>query len=130
MLLRENEKLQGKIYPNVYIDSVNVGYKTKDEVKKLFSNQESKLINIKLEAFYMNTPIATFSASQLHISYNTNYITDQAMLIGRSSHLPSKILQQFLTILNLNSYRFVRNIDYEKQTLKDFISNINVFIFK
>lgn len=125
IFIRENEKLRGKIYPNVYIDSINVGYKTRNDVENLFLSQANKLKKVKLEVFYMNTPIATFSASRLHMSYNTNYIADQTMLIGRSSHLPSRILQQILTILNLNSYRFVRNIDYDKQTLKDFINEIS-----
>lgn len=124
-LINENDKLSGKTYPNVYIDTINVGNKTKEEILKIFKNEEDLLTKINYYIDFQNRTIATFSAVQLKTTFDTTSIVERSMLIGRSSHFPSKIFQQITALFNLKSYYFKRNIEYDKNVLKEFITNID-----
>ncbi|MEK7177768.1 MAG: VanW family protein, partial [Patescibacteria group bacterium] len=56
------------------------------------------------------------------LKYDGKTIAERAFLIGRSSNLPSRYLQKFLTIFNLKKYYFESLIEYDNSELKDFIS--------
>jgi len=71
----------------------------KTEVYLVFSDLESKIQNTTLTLTYTNTPIATLSAKTLNTHLNIDDVFDKAYIVGRSPHLPSRLLQTILTAL-------------------------------
>jgi len=116
--------VKNKIYPHVYIDNNNVGYKTKQEILKMYQNKNKQLNYTLLTIIYKNEPIGTFSAELLNLHYNTDEIYEKAYLVGRSTHNPSRYLQQIYTIFNLNKYEFNTQIEYDRPVIEEFLDNI------
>ncbi len=119
---RQEKNIGNKIYPNVYLDKQNFGLKSKDEIVDFYNKKSSKLKNSSITAYFVNEPVATFSAQIIGLKYDGKTIAERAFLIGRSSNLPSRYLQKFLTIFNLKKYYFESLIEYDNSELKDFIS--------
>jgi len=115
----EQKKYSNKIYPHVFIDEVPVGNKTKKEILSIFSERQDKLGNVSVFVSYDNTIIATYSASTLNIRLNIDDLYEKAYLVGRSSHIPSRIYQRIATIFNLEKYSFASQIQYDKGVLED-----------
>ncbi|MEK7110152.1 MAG: VanW family protein, partial [Patescibacteria group bacterium] len=122
IFLRQEKDIGGKIYPNVYLDNQNFGLKSKDEIVDFYKKKSSKLNNSSVTVFFVNEPVATFSAQILGLKYDGKTIAERAYLIGRSSNLPSRYLQKFLTIFNLRRFYFESQIEYETSGLKDFLT--------
>lgn len=80
-----------KVYPGVYVDNVNFGGKSKQDVAAYFSKKNSlfKDTNFILTSDYA---VATLSAKQISFGYDTNLSADQAYSIGRSGNLFSDIV--------------------------------------
>lgn len=123
-ILIVEKNLEGKIYPNVYIDNVNTGGKTKKEIISVFSKKNKDLGKSRITVVYKEIPIATLSAQKLNLKSDIEDMTERAYLIGRVSHLPSKIYQKLGTVLNLARYDFQTKISYDKNVASDFITNV------
>lgn len=123
-LLIEDKKVVNKIYPHVFINNVNVGSKTKQEAEQLFQKNNAKLKNVQLTILYKNQSIATFSAEQLNLRVNSQEVVDQAYLVGRSKHTPSRLQQKFLSLTRLREYHFPVRVIYNQAELKDFIDTV------
>ncbi|NTU72647.1 hypothetical protein HGB07_00510 [Candidatus Roizmanbacteria bacterium] len=122
--LSQKNKLANRIYPHVYIDHIDVGYKTKEEVNALFKNKYKELSHFNLTILHENAPIATFSAAQLNLKINIDEITERAYLIARSPNNISRFHQQLASIFNYGHYVFTTKIDYDKTVVRDFIASI------
>ncbi len=120
--ISEDRRLNGKIYPNVYINEVNFGKKPKSAVKDYFNGVNVKFRDIAINVFDKDTPIATFSGEQLKIGYDAKGITDRAFLIGRSSHFTSRLYQKLATIFNWQKFKFTTDLNYEKSLLQEFLA--------
>lgn len=123
-LLVEDKKVTDRMYPNVYINNIHVGSKSKAEVKQMFSHIDQKLGNVDVKVFYKGQQIATFSAQQLKLRSNIDDISTHAYLIGRSSHTPSRIQQKLLTLLKLQRYDFKTTVQYDKGEMQQFIDTV------
>jgi vancomycin resistance protein YoaR len=96
---------ENKVYQGVYVDGVNLGGETKQEIKKLFSDKNSRIKDSTI-TFVNNSDIATASAGQLNLGYDGNLSADQAYSIGRSGKFISDlslILQAYVSNISLRS---------------------------
>lgn len=121
---QKDRKLKNKIYPNVFIDNINFGGKTKDEVLNYFSAKNNQLLLINLFIVYKDDPIASFSAKKLGFAYDASGVADRAFLIGRSSHFPSKIYQKIAAIVNWQRFEFQSRINFDRSLIEEAISSI------
>lgn len=125
-LVKQKEKgLQNKIYPYVFIDNIAVGGKTKDEVIKMFSPRENNIKKTMFYVLYHDQVIATYSASTLNVKTNIPEIYDKAFLVGRTTHIPSKIHQQITTLFGLGRFTFTSSVQYEKSALQDTVNQLD-----
>lgn len=121
---RIEKKFEKRVFPNVYIDKVSVGGKTKEEIRKIFSTKDKPWKNAILTVLYEKHPIATFSAEKLKLQSNLNAVVEEAYLIGRDPHFLPRFKQQTIILLNLDSHSFTTKLFYDKATLQKFINQV------
>ncbi|MBI2051552.1 VanW family protein [Candidatus Roizmanbacteria bacterium] len=122
-ITKEEQKLQIRIYPNVYIDNVHVGRKTKSEAIKMFLEREKKLQSSSITVLYKDQAVATLSAKALGVKSNVVDMIDRAYLIGRVSYLPSRAYQKFSTLFNTDKFSFTTTISYDKRVINEFVTD-------
>lgn len=88
-----------KVIPGVFVDEVNVSAKTISEIEILYDNK-NKLIENTTFTLKFDELIATASAKDLEIGYDTKLISKQTLSLGKSSNLFTNI---FIVI---NSYLY------------------------
>lgn len=99
------KKYANVVYPGVTINGINLGGKTKEQVKAYFAQKNAIIaqgqIGIKLDS-----DITTISAKQLELGYNENLLAQQAYGIGRTNNLFSDIywvMYSYMNGLKLNT---------------------------
>ncbi|HEX7542993.1 MAG TPA: VanW family protein [Patescibacteria group bacterium] len=115
-------QIANKIYPNVYIDNRNFGFKSKAEIINYFQKKSAALTNINFTIIYKQLPVATFSAQTLNLKYDGKTAAERAFIIGRSSNLPSRYYQKLVSLFNLQRFDFNSQIQYDNGDLKDFLT--------
>lgn len=120
----KEKKLQGRIYPNVYIDKINYGEKTEKETAAAYDAKNRELKKIIFTVIYENQPVATFSGEKLKLRFDSRGIAQRAYLIGRSSNPSSRFYQKFVTLFNLSTFKFVSTLEYERFILDEFIAHL------
>lgn len=97
------EFYQNRIYPGVFVDNIDFGGKSKDEVQKSFAQKNAAIQKASL-TFTASDQIATVSARALQIGYDDKLLAEQAYSIGRASNILSNIsliFQAFITGIHL-----------------------------
>ncbi|MBI5018800.1 VanW family protein [Candidatus Gottesmanbacteria bacterium] len=84
-----------KIYPNVVIDGINFGGKTREEVKSYWQNQNIPFAKAVFE-FKFEGEIATISGSALDLGYDATLSATQAYETGRSGNWLRDFTTKFL----------------------------------
>jgi vancomycin resistance protein YoaR len=87
-----------KVFQGIYVNNVNLGGETKQGVNNFFSSKNSLIKNTQI-IFKSDYGIATISASQINLGFDTNLSSSQAYSIGRSGNFLSDIsliLQSYL----------------------------------
>lgn len=120
----QQKQYEDKIYPNVLIDGVDVGGKTKKEASAMFQKEDNKFKNLTFNLLYNDEQIATLSADFLSIRWNKDDVIEQAYTVGRSSHTPSKLKQVVYSILDWKEYPFTTSYVYDKNVTSEFIDTI------
>jgi vancomycin resistance protein YoaR len=87
------------IYPGVYIGNIYVGGKGEKEVEKLFDKKNAAIAQSTF-SFVYNDDIATISAKDIHVGYNSALLAQQAYTIGRSNYTLSNVTLIFNAYLN------------------------------
>lgn len=89
-LLAYQKIYANRVYPGVYVNGINFGGKTKEQVKDYFSYKNYLIGNtdFMLTSDYGN---ATVSAGKIGFGYDSNLSQDQAYSIGRSQNMLSNI---------------------------------------
>lgn len=79
-----------KVYPGIYVNNINFGGKTKQEVKNVLERKNEAFGS---STFVLNSDygIATFSAKQIDYGLDKNLAADQAFAIGRSENIFSDL---------------------------------------
>ena len=124
LIKKKTDSLENKIYPNVFIDQVLVAYKTKEEVMLMLEEKNKGLSQAKIIVILNDQKIATFSGKKLKIGLDSQTAALQAYLIGRSPLFFSSLYQKITTILNLKKYFITTNLKYDKDLIKQFISQM------
>lgn len=109
-----SQRLGSHIYPNVYINSQNVGNLTKLQAANLISRSNAPFTKLSVTVLYKSDPIATLSAKTLNLRLNTDDVVEQAYLIGRVNHAPSKIIQKINTLFGIKKYEFNTSLTYDE----------------
>lgn len=113
-----------KMYPNVFIDNIEVGGKTLNETKALFKQKYTPKKDITISIIYKEDQIATLSATDLAIKTNSNEIIDRAYLIGRTPNKAARFNHIVSTILGLQKYTFTTHLVYDNTAVKEYIQNV------
>lgn len=85
----------GKIYPNVYIDSLPFGGQTAKEVQEYWEKRNI-LFRGKQFQFVFENKIATVSGEQLDLGYDAALSATQAYLVGRSRYMLSNLFAKYV----------------------------------
>ena len=83
-------KYSNLVYKGIAIDNIQMGGKTKEDVRSFFEQKNEKIGKTKL-TFTANEGIATISASQIDFGYNAQLLSEQAYSIGRSEDFISNV---------------------------------------
>lgn len=84
----------GRIKPNVYLDDINFGGRTQDEVRDYWITRNQPFLNSSVTLSW-HDQIATLSGIQLDIGYDATLSALQAYQIGRSGNIASDLLAVF-----------------------------------
>ena len=76
-----------KIYPEVWVEDINVGGMTKDEAKNAIIKNRNKIIAKKDITINLNDKQYTIHTAKLDIKHNYNAVIDEAYNIGRIDNL-------------------------------------------
>ncbi len=118
----QEKKISNKIYPNVYLDNQNFGYRSKEEVINYYQKKSDNLNRAVLTIVFKNESVTTFSAQTLKLRYDGKTAAERAFLIGRSSNIPSRYYQKLASVFNLQKFYFKSQIEYDDNGLKDFLT--------
>lgn len=118
---KKDRDLADRIYPNVYLDNVNIGGKTKKEAVVDYKKLDKNLSKLRIKVIYDKQEIATFSATTLNIQSDAPEIIDRAFRVGRVPKTSSRIYQKISTIFGLLRYNFYTGIKYDKSRVDEFI---------
>ena len=121
-LYRYNLTFKNKVYPNVFIDNQDFSGFTKMQIIEYFSKASNKLQDKRFTAIYKDQPISTFSASGINLKYDGETAAEQAYLIGRSSHALSRFYQVFSSLIKIQKYQLLSNLNYNHEPIKEFVS--------
>lgn len=94
-----------KAIPGVFINDIYVGELTKDQILYIY-DEKNKNIGTSTFTLTYEEEIATVSADDLNIGYDSQLISDQAVGMGKSSNILSNffiIVNAYLNGINLNS---------------------------
>lgn len=106
------------IIPGVFIGNEYIGEKTPDEVKALFDKKNKKIANAKITLF-TDTEIATISAQDLNIGYDSELLSKQADTLGKSANIFSNVYHI------VNSYLYGINL---KPAYKTDLTNLEIIL--
>lgn len=123
-IYNKSNELDGYMYPHVYIDGIDVGNKTKEDVQKLLEKKKQQVSKIKIGVVYKKEPIATLTAQMLNLHTDIDDIIDRAYLVGRTDDTTALIRQRLTTILNLEKFDFKTHVVYEDDELNEFITHV------
>ncbi len=108
-----------KVIPGVYVDTLNVSGKTRQEIENIYSNKNKQIENSTFTFTYEDL-IATASAKQLNIGYDTKLIAEQALSLGKSSNILTNIfiaINSYISGTTLHS-SFTFDQDYFTKVIK------------
>jgi vancomycin resistance protein YoaR len=95
---------ENRIYPNVYIDGVHFGGKTKADVQAYWEKQNIPFADSVFEFTFENHQ-ATIAGSLLDLGYDATLSATQAYEVGRSGHIFADFITKFAKrTVNLSPY--------------------------
>ncbi len=120
-LIQQESSLDTQIYPNIYIDNLAVGRKTRQQAQQMIDKKYSALNKVKVTVLFKEQPIATFSASDLGLRINAEETVNKAYLIGRTSDLSARLWQKSSTIFNWGKFNLDTSLVYNKSDVNDWL---------
>lgn len=83
-------KYNAKIYPEVWIEDINVGGKTKEEAKNAIIEKHDNLVAEKIINIKVNDKNYNIDTSKLNMKYDYSKIVDEAFDVGRNDNIFKK----------------------------------------
>ncbi len=118
-------RLAHRLFPSVTIGGVAVGEKNKTEVVLAFSDLEKNIQKTTLFLSFEGEDVATFSASILKLHLDINSVFDKAYVVGRSSHIPSRLFQTLLSVTGVKQFSFPLEVTYDASAIKETLSHLS-----
>lgn len=115
------KKYVNRIYPNVYIDGLEVSGMTQQEVKRIFERKNAELKPLVFSAIYKESTVATFSAQTIGLKYDGETPAIQAFSVGRSKFFLSRNIQLFSSFMKIADYRFQSSLGFDDEPVKEFL---------
>lgn len=110
------------IYPGVIVNGIDMGGKTKQEVKDYFAKKNESIADTKF-VFTNNKDINTaITARELNFGYDETLLADQAYSIGRSQNVFSNITLVFQAYIN--GLYLPASYHYSESILENFLSPV------
>jgi len=119
------KKIGNGIYPGTTIDGISMAYKTKTEAQDLLKQRDEYYADSILTVTYKNAPVATFSGELLGLRRDIDTKIDQALLVGRSPHIPSRIAQRIGSMSGVSTFTFLTELRYDQNPINDFLETAN-----
>lgn len=116
-----SRRIGSHIFPNVYINSYNVGNLSKEQASKLLARSNAPFAKTSVTVLYKSDPIATLSAKVLNLRLNTDDVVEQAYLIGRVDHMPSRFIQRIHTLFGIKKYEFGTSLTYDEHRFNEVV---------
>ncbi len=120
------QRVGDTIYPHVSIEGISVEGLSRSEAKARLGAYTKTMLQGSVSVLYRSQAIATFSAQILHAHLNVDDVVEQAWLIGRVSHIPSRLMQQINTALGIRSYNFTTSVVYDSSVVEEFLETARV----
>lgn len=118
----QKNALKNRIYPNVYIDNVNFGRKSVNDLEKYFQDKNRALADRTIKIVFGRDEIATFSAQALKLNYDIQTLKEQSLLIGRTPSRVANMYQSMMTILDLGRFDLTSNLNYDLAEAHEFLT--------
>jgi len=122
--IRKEKELADRMYPNVYLDGIDIGGRTKEDALALFTDANTQIQNTITTVLYQQNPVATFSATDINLHINITDMVDRDFLVPRTPRTSSRLYQKLTTLFHLVRYDFYTEIDYDAQPFTDTVSNL------
>lgn len=115
-------KYQDRVIPNVFVEDVYLGGKTAEEVEAIFDEKNQEIAEKKL-TFSTGELVATVSAQDAGVGYDSKLIADQTVQLAKGANLVSG----FFTILNsyLNGTHYPASYTFSDEKLQEAIAPID-----
>ncbi len=121
-IYKQDKKLENRIYPQVYIDKVAVGEKTKKDAEILFSKKADELQKLTITVKYEDQSVATLSGKQLRVRRNVEETVERAYQVGRATDLPTRFTQRIGSLFNRQRFDFATQLTFDQSSLGKFIA--------
>ena len=120
-----NGQYLGKIYPNVYVDSISFGGKTVKDVENYWETRNMLFTGKQFEFVFENR-VATLSGTELGLGYDAALSGAQAYLVGRSNYTLSNLYNKYIQKqVNLTAY-FRWKDDVLSQAITDLSQQLDI----
>lgn len=113
------KKYESRLFPHIRINGKEVGGMNKTEVYLSFSEANEAIQKTTLTLAYKDQPIATFPAHLTNVRLDLDTAFDQAYVVGRSTHTPSRLWQAFLSATGIHTFEFPLKVVYSLQPVRD-----------
>lgn len=127
ILFYYKQKYSNKVYPGVYISSVDFGGKTKNEVYDYFENRNKILSGTEFNIAHEEQKI-NLKAIDISAGYDSTLLSEQAYMVGRNESTISSIYlmtKAYINGVELDpSYKY--NSEKFMDSIKPFTDTINV----
>ena len=113
-------KYKSKIYPEVWIENINVGGKTKAEAKKVIAQNHGDVIAKKNITIKVNNKQYTINISKLDMKYNYDDVLDKAYNVGRNGN----IFKSYFAITSADENKFKLTYTYNSANIDTILKDI------
>ncbi len=121
----QEKELQGKFYPNVYVNNIYFGRKNEHDLIQYFAKKNDELAQIQIITRYKDSDVATFSGKMLNAHFDATTALIQAASIGRSDRITTKIAEQMASLFKMKRFDFEANFSYEKKPFEDYLDSLS-----
>lgn len=122
----QDKKIGNTIYPNVYIDNKPFGGKQKADINVYMQEKQEDAQKLNVTLLYQDNPIASISAEDMNIHYDTQSVADKAHNIGRNTDWKIRVREKISSVLGVTRYDIATDISYDLTPIQKIIDDTAV----
>ncbi len=119
-------KYAERVIPNVFVENIYLGGKTREEVAAIFEARNAE-IHKKSLTFTADTIVATVSAEDAGIGYDSRLIADQTVQLGKGVNIFSDFLM--ITESYLNGTHYPASYTFSEEKLQKALGEVDEKIY-